>query len=656
MDPVGKTVLINSKDCEQDQNCQRQLPLIITGVIRDLPHNTQLVADLLIPNTSAADPMSQAIKKIWVFDKGWGYVQLAPGANSDVVLKKLKTIIDQSVDPSKLLNVAMPGSNLLTPRLIHFRDAHLTTDNFDSMTPPGSETTVFGFGLIGVLILLVASFNFTNLATATASLRRREISLRKVMGATRGQLISQFLGETFITTIVALIFSLALVEILLPLFNRLLDAPVSFDYAADWPLLLGIIGVAIAVGLLGGIYPALVLSAFKPVVGLRTNSAAQSRAGSLRTVLVVAQFAVSIGLGIAAIVVFSQISFARSVDLGFEKNGILVVEARDMSPSKRESFAQALRANPSISDVAISDMVPLDKGGNNVEAHVPGSVSHELFRMVSGSPQYMQLYDIRLLAGRHLSPSRGEDTYSGEGKRYNILINATTARGFGFSPQTAIGKTVRLNTTDANIVGVIADIKMQGASQPAAGTIYRYGPEFSDNISVRIKSQSIPDTLEYVDKTWRGFEPSIAIRRHFLTETFEKQFRSVEREGFIFGLFVLIAIFIACLGLFGLAAFTAQQRTKEIGLRKVFGAKSRDIVLLLLWQFTIPVLAANLIAWPVAYYYLNRWLEGYADRISLNPLYFVLSGISALIIAWATIYLHAARVANANPIGALRYE
>jgi putative ABC transport system permease protein len=239
---------------------------------------------------------------------------------------------------------------------------------------------------------------------------------------------------------------------------------------------------------------------------------------------------------------------------------------------------------------------------------------------------------------------------------HNVLINEAAAARMGFTPQQAIGKTVLFGLNHVNIVGVLADAKYGGAREPVKPTAFDYYAEQPANVALRLRADMIPQTLSFIDKSWHSFAPITAVQRHFLDDSFDKLYSADEREGAMFGIFVGIAIFIACLGLFGLAAFTAGRRTKEIGIRKVFGARTRDVVFLLIWQFSIPVLIANAIAWPLAWYYLRGWLQGFAYRISLNPLYFAGVGTVALVIAWITIFTHAWRVARANPINALRYE
>lgn len=664
--PMGKTLVISGQQCDDTaQNCEiKQTALIVTGVLRDLPHNTQLEAEVMIPNTSAAFPMNKDMRENWLWLSGWGYVRLVPGADPNAVTAKLKAIIDRSVDPKKLMNIKGRGSDLLALNLTRFTDAHLSTDRFGSMTPGGSWTIVFGFSAIGALILLIACFNFTNLATARAMMRAREISLRKVVGAKRQQLIVQFLGEALMTAMIALIFALALVEILLPLFDRVLGLPIQIHYFRDWPLLLLIVGAAMVAGLLSGAYPALVLSRFRPAATLRTSHSGLAGSGRLRASLVVMQFAVSIGLGVAAAVIFAQISFSRNVDLGFRKEAIAIINIGSIPPSTADSLARVLRGSPDIANAATSADIPFSGGHNHVPIHTPGATSSEELVMVPASPDYIQLYDIRLLAGRLLSEERAIDGLPPAevrgGKPFNVLLNAAAARRLGYSPQAAIGKTLILDGLGHNsvtVVGVVADTKQDGPKSLVEGTIYMYWRAYPvDSLSVRIRAGQEQAALSFIDRTWHAFAPGIAIQRHFLDDDYDKQFHAEERQGKLFGVFVGIAIFIACLGLFGLAAFSTERRTREIGLRKTFGAGTSDIVWMLLRQFSVPVLIANAIAWPVAWYYLHDWLQSFAYRITLSPLYFLGAGAIALAIAWATVFVHALRVARGNPVHALRYE
>ena len=648
--------------CADNRNCTlRQQALTVTGILKDLPHNTQFRIDVLVPAT-ALPPDPGPVNWLWL--DGWSYVRLAPGTDPNAVLAKFRTIIDRSIDMMQRMNVKARASDVIAPRLVPFAQVHFASDRVYDMAPPESWTVITGFSAIGVLILLIACFNFTNLATARAMMRAREISLRKVVGARRRQLAVQFLGEAVMTAMIALLLALALTEVLLPLFDRVLGLPIRLAYLRDWPLLLALVGLGIAAGLLSGAYPALVLSGFRPAATLRAAHAGQAGSGALRTLLVTLQFAVSIGLGIAAAVIFAQISFTRNVDLGFRKDAIAILKISDIPPATAEALALGLRQSADIAAVATSDDIPFTGGHNHTVVHAPGAAASEEVVQVSASPDYMTLYGIKLLAGRLLSEARPADGPTPEqahlSQAFNVLINAGEARRLAWSPQQAIGKVLTVNNkahTKLTIVGVVADTKQDGPKSAAEGILYMYRRQVPmDTMSVRIRDGHVQDGLAVIARTWHAYAPSAALQWHFLDDDYDKQFQSDEREGRLFGLFVGIAIFIACLGLFGLAAFTSERRTREIGLRKVFGAATGDIIWMLLRQFSMPVLIANAIAWPVAWYYLHGWLQGFAYRIPLSPIYFVGAGATALVIAWGTVFAHAHRVAGANPIHALRTD
>jgi len=666
-DPIGKFLTTSLGNCaDSDTACKsKTVALKVTGIMRDLPHNSQLTGDVFLPNTSIADRYSQQQKQCWNCENGLGYVSLAPGADPQAVVAAMAPLLDRAVTPGLRKNgSALSGSQAYHVHLTPFTQVHLTSGQWAfNQTPAASWTTIYGVAAIGILILLVACFNFMNLATARAMLRAREIALRKTMGASRRQLIVQFLGEAVLMAVIALALALALAEIMLPVFDKFLRRPIGFQYGQDWALLLVLIGIAVAAGLISGSYPALVLSGFRPATVLRSNTSGQAGSGSLRTVLVVLQFAVSIGLGIAATVVFSQISFARNIDLGFRHDNIVLIGRGSMAGEKREAFAQALRANPGIAEVGLSNLAPFDNGQSTGPARVPGHSDIITINKVAISPDFPKVYAIKLVAGRMLSEARGDDRINAmsndadpKNEGHNIVINAAAAGRLGFTPEHAVGKTILFGYDHVNIAGVLADAKVDGARAPVKPTAYFYDPKYPMGFSVRLRSGTIPQTLAFIDRTWHAFQPLAAIRRNFLDDSFDKLYLADERQGTMFGIFVGIAIFIACLGLFGLAAFTAGRRTREIGVRKVFGARTRDVVFLLLWQFSIPVLIANAIAWPIAWYYLQGWLQGFAYRIALSPIYFIGAGAVALMVAWATIFSHARRVARANPIHALRYE
>jgi putative ABC transport system permease protein len=664
-DVVGRVLTVNpdlAGGCKGDDSAclNATYPLTVTGVLRDLPHNTQLLANIVAPNSSRADSMSQQAKSSeWLANNFvFGYVELAPGVMPEAVSAQIVPLLDRLVDLKKLgysgtLSQFEPSQYFLTP----FRDVHLTSDQNGGMRPPGSWTTVRALAGIAMLIVLVACCNVMNLATARASLRSREIAIRKLGGAKRRQLVAQLLGEAVLMAFISLAVALSLVEVVQPAYGRFLEAPISLSYT-DGSLMALLIAGAAGVGLLGGLYPALVLSGFRPVSALKPGGAGVPGSGLLRAILVVAQFAISIGLGVAAVVVLRQIDFARHVDLGINRENVVVVHGiARMTPSERDTFASALKANPDIESLAYSRGVPFGLWGFYDVIQMPGGPRVEA-EEINISPEFPTLYGMRLLAGRLLSADRAGDLWT-SGGAHNLLINEAAARRLGLSPAEAVGKISYTADQAATIVGVVADANLRGVHDPLEPITFRFDNSRAGtmaDLSARIRAGRIAETLAYIDRTWRTLEPGASIQRAFLSESMERFFRQDEREGTLLGIFVGIAIVIACLGLFGLTVFTAERRTKEIGVRKIVGARTSDILRLMLWRISLPVLIANLIAWPLAYHYLSRWLEGYAYRIWLSPAYFLAAGLAALFIAWATVFVHTLRLARASPVQALRYE
>ena len=660
---IGKQVVISRASCGEEKiSCPAAATLRVTGVMRDLPHNTQFKIGAVIPYTSPVDRIGDGGKKEWFSFNGYGYVRLAPKSDPIQVTAKLGGIMDRLLNFSADFGTRIPASKMMQVELVPFRDVHMNTSNtMGNSVPSGSWTTVYGLGLIGLVILAAACFNFTNLATARAMMRAREIGLRKCVGANRRQVAIQFLGEAVIMAVIALAFAMALVEILLPSFDRFVVRPITLNYLADWPFVLIIVAIAVLAGLLSGIYPALILSNFRPATALRSNQSGQAGSGWLRTALVVLQFAVSITLTISTLVVFAQIDFARNQQLGFRHDNTIIIQTdRRMTPEMRESFINALRAYPGVSGVAASGNIPFSDHVNVDSVKLPGQPGSLTVEQVLITPEFVDLYGMKLTAGRPLTDKRAEDAVinrpNAKNDGHNILINETAARFLGLNKQGAVGKTVIIDKAALHIVGVLKDFRFKGARQAVQPTFYSNDKLDSGVLSVRLTGYDVPGTVAFIDHTWHHMSPSIAIERNFLDDSFEKLYASDHKQGALFGIFVAVAILIAALGLFGLAAFTVDRRTKEIGVRKVFGARISNVVILLIWQFSAPVLIANLIAWPLAWYYLHGWLQGFALHIVLGPVYFAAAGIGALLIAWATVFSHAVRVARANPIHALRTE
>jgi putative ABC transport system permease protein len=664
-DPVGRLLSVNTGSCAADTiSCVNEaVPLRVTGVMGDLPDNTHMRGEAVIPHNSPATSITEENKRSFFQLNGYGYIRLAPGSDPTAVAAKIPALLDRNVDVMHDLGMPLQASKAIEVHLVPFTGVHLAEgERFGDMVPAGSRVMLYGLGVIGLLILLVACFNFTNLATARAMLRAREIALRKTAGAHRGQLIVQFLGEAVVTALLALALALSLVEIVLPAYGAFLERPLTFRYLADWPVLALSVTIAILAGLISGAYPALVLSRFQAAAILRASGPGHTGSSRLRAALVVLQFAVAIGLGIVTLAVFAQIDFARRLELGFRHDNIVQIDTnRRMGASERETFIAELRRHPHIQDVAQSADIPFSRSSMVAQMRLPGGSEYLTMDRQQITPEFFRLYGMQLAAGRFLSDDRGDDRMANslpvpENEGKNIMINQTAALRFGFTPAEAVGKTVLFGPARVRIVGVLRDTRIDGAREPARSLVFLNYKGYANYVSVRIDGAYVPEVVDFIDRSWRRFAPHVAIRHQFSDELFAELYSADEKQGMLFGAFVAIAIAIACLGLFGLAAFTAARRTREIGIRKTFGARSRHVVRLLLWQFSIPVLLANLIAWPIAWLGLREWLQSFADRIALHPGYFIAVGLAALLIAWATVFVHAWRVAQASPVRALRYE
>lgn len=570
------------------------------------------------------------------------------------------------------VGAGQPASELMAIEFYNIEDIHLKSNSRGAIKPRGSLAMVLTFVAIAVLTLLVAATNFTNLSTARASLRAREIGIRKVAGASRRQLIIQFLGESVALSILALFAALAIVELTLPALNSFLARQLTLSYSNDYGLISAIIAIATATGVLSGLYPALMLSSYRPAAVLKSGPPERQGDSGPRAYLIIGQFAVSIALIIVTGITIAQTEYVRSFDIGIDKNNKLIL--RGMNDDRvREginTFKAQLLAHPDIRFAASSSTVPGD-GHDFTEAYrLPGQESEKPLLIVTqhAGPDFFEAYGARILAGRSFSEAFLSDVFRGYGETERrqgaaVMVNRSALNILGFAgPQDAIGKEIRYFIGDSEpdvsltIVGVVDDIHYRSARDDVRPTVFLVDEPNFFSMTISYETDDLPALAAFVDKAWSDLFPDIPIRRIGFDDHQEALYASDTSASQLFAAFAGLAILISCLGLFGLAAFVAERRTKEIGVRKVLGAKVADIVKLLTWQFSKPVLLANLIAWPVAWYFMRQWLDGFAYRIDLSIFYFVAAGAGALAIAWLTVAAHAFRVARSNPVHALRYE
>lgn len=530
----------------------------------------------------------------------------------------------------------------------------------------GSITYVYIFLAAGLLILLTACINFMNLSTARSGSRAREVGMRKVVGAGRHQLIRQFIGESFIYTILSMVLAFFLAALLIPSVRNITGQALRFNNLGDPVILLSLLGTALFTGFLSGSYPSLFLSAFQPVRVLKGSPRAGGKGSGFRKVLVVFQFSVSIILIISTIVFSRQISYMRHKSLGFARDQVVVVRNQGENELRNvEPFKQLLKNNPRILAITGCMALPHRIGMyNNVTWE--GAANDENIAIIHNTVDYdfLETFEIPLLAGRNFSPEFVSDARGGTGNPENagaIILNETAVKRFGWDDP--IGKKVIQTFGEHRIIltviGVVRDFHFSDLKNPIQPLKIFLGPRSTKNyIALRISSEGVDESLKAIKSAWNQFNPNYPFEYFFYDSVFAEQYRSEERLQALFGYFSVLAVFIGCLGLLGLAAFAAEQKTKEIGIRKILGASSGGMVVLLSRQFTRWVLVASLIAWPVAYFAMDRWIRGFAYHINLTetiPL-FLLSAILALTIAWLTVSFQAVKAARRNPIDSLRYE
>ena len=642
-----------------------QAELNVTAIIADLPRNTHMDFAMLASTTALPILMGPNAMENWGSNNYYTYLRLPPDYDVTALTDRFAGFLQ------KHLGETAPGWNAIG--LQRLTDIHLTSDRDGEWRENGSLAMVYTFSAVAIVVLMIACINFMNLTTARSTQRGKEVGIRKVVGARRRHLVVQFLAESTLLVALAMLLAVALVELALPLFAGFLELPLNFSMAQRDTLLL-LLAAIVVVGLLAGSYPAFYLSHFRPVEVLKGH-ASNSGSAWLRKSLVVFQFATSIALLIATGVVIAQMRYARDLDLGYERAQNIVTSLPFFAPlwETYEPLKAELEAHPDILSAVYSSRTPgmrsLDGGG-----YLPGDaqVSGENILGISDIKvdyQWFDHYEVEFLAGRafHESERRVESpTKDNPITRGAAILNESGARRFGWSPEEAVGKVVRQLANedldqfiDREVVGVIPDIHFASLHNEMKATIYAEpDPGYRRRLSIKVAPGDPSSAIAHFEAVWARLLPDEPASWEFLDDTFAALYRSERRQAQMFGLFSGFAIFVATLGLFGLASFTTERRTKEIGIRKVMGARVRDIVMLLTSDFTRLVLLANVLAWPVAYFFMRDWLSRFVYQAPFASWagYFLIAAVVALAVAWLTIALQASRAARARPVLALRYE
>ncbi len=644
VDVIGETLTLNTSDG------------VVSAVIADMPENSHFVIDALAPMERLVERFGPGFVEGWGNNSFLTYIKLAEGADINSVRNNMDDFLVRHI----AANAPTTTSFVFQP----ITDIHLYSSRQLEMKPNGSIANVYMLIAISSIVLAIACINFMNLTTARATQRAREVGVRKAIGATRQTLVRQFLGEATGITFLALLGAIAIVEMGLPSFNAFMGAQIEFNYLSDPVIIGGFAAVLLIVGALAGSYPAFVLSAFQPASVLKSSQAAGGGGSTLRRLLVIGQFTVSVVLMIATGIVYAQIQFAKSVAPGYEIDQRIIVAApRGPDPLPvYTTFKNELAGNPDIVTIAAGSRMPttalLDGDGYQLIGGEDNTVYS--FRTLGADYGFFETFGIKMVSGRSFSEEFGVDAIEGAGG--SAIINESAARILGYSqPGDAIGKRLgRLSgqpTPDAyTIVGVASDIQFTSVHSEIEPLVTLRMPARFNFFGIHFKTTDLGATLAAIDNAWATAAPEFPIIRSFLDESFEALYRAEERQGQIFTTFASLAILIACLGLFGLASFTAERREKEIGIRKSMGATIFSVVRLLSTEFAVLVLIANVIAWPLAWYVMRTWLDGFAYRVGISPEVFIAAGGISVVIALATVSVQAARSAAISPAVSLRSD
>ncbi|MFC2158459.1 ABC transporter permease [Acidobacteriota bacterium] len=627
---------------------------LVTGIMQEMSPKSHFFADMIVSmKTVSQDPeLQKAYFQNWVRHEFYTYVLLREGYSGMDLQAKLPAFIEKNA--AQQIKAVLGGSlvSLVQP----LKRIHLHSNLQAEIRPNSDIKYVYIFSVIAFFILLIACVNFMNLATARSANRSKEVGLRKVVGASRFLLIKQFLGESLLFTFFSLLLAAALVISFLPSFNALTGKAIEANQLGSIAVLGFTLFILIFVGIVSGSYPAFFLSRHDPAQVLKRFSRMGGKSPWLRKGLVVGQFGISIILIISTVVVFNQLDYLRNKKLGFDKEHVVLVPIRDNSLRKNaESIKAELQQNPGIGDVTMANAFPGGRAAGDVVRLITeeGDKTYTT-QMIYADADYLKTMGIEIIQGRDFSKEMGTDADSA------FIVNEAAVQlmqlddplraelEYGYSDD-EVGKR-------GKIIGVARDYQFQSLKAKIAPLVIHIWPYGIRSYAIRIRPANIPATLSFIESKWKVLDPGHPFEYSFMDETFDRIYRSEEKLGQIFGIFSGLAIFIASLGLFGLALFTVEQRTKEIGIRKVLGASAGNILFTVSREFGFLVLLANVVAWPLSYLLMHNWLKGFVYRTGIEPWIFFLAAGTALVIAMMTVGFQALKAAVADPIDSLRYE
>ena len=636
-DPVGRTLRYQ----------QEEDAYTVTGIVADPPDNSSIRFTFIASASSNEYYLFDLGENAWQNNSWNTFVVLAEGSTGAGFQAQMPGLVKKYVaredyDPVK-------SSQYIVQPL---RDLHLRSRYNFGIRGQGNITYVYLFSAIGLVILLLACVNYTNLAVARSVGRSREVGMRKVVGAWRRQLVAQFLGESVLMASLALVLAIGLVYALAPFFGRLVERPIQLDFVGNGLLLPGLLLLVVLVGLLSGSYPAFFMASLRPIQVLMGKGDSRTSKFRVQRLLIVGQYAASIALVACSFVVYQQLRYVQHKELGYNREHVVTVPVRD--GGVRENYAvirEAWLRDPHVVAVTSSTDLPTNVQNSQIISGWDGSSEDEslpIYRLDVGH-DFLKVFGIELAAGRSFKREAATDGESG------YLINETAARAMGWTPEEAIGKHFVHEEEVRTVIGVVRDFHMHSMHLAIQPLLILLNPDRIWNISAKVRPENLPGTIALFERTVKQFTP-YPFEYRFLDDQFDELYKKEVRLGETFGFFTALALLIASLGLFGLAAFAAQQRTKEIGVRKVLGASVPGIITLLSMDFLKLVGLAFVVAAPVAYFLMHRWLEGFAYRIELGPGVFLLTGGLVVLIAVLTVSYQSVKAALGDPVKSLRYE
>jgi len=623
----------------------------IDAVMENVPQNSHFHFDFL----ASLETLSYLYGKRLLQHPGYlsfySYVLLQENAEPLDLENKFREVVKD--------HYGEKATSLRTLKLQPLKSIHLHSHLEGELEANSSVSLIYSYSAIALFILIIAAFNFINLSTARSSKRAQEVGMRKTLGATRFQLVRQFLGETVIFSFLSFILAIIMVRGLLPFFNSLTGKDLYFGSLYSTVMLIGLGGIVILVGILGGLYPSLFLSSFEPIRTLKGKWGSGGRSGSFRRILVISQFVISIALIIGTIIIRRQLNFMRNQNLGFRKEHVVIIPMHD--PEVKQDYEVVkgdLLKNPSILAVTASSSVP-GRPVSNIAYRMEDlpDNQHANINTFFVDHDFFETFGIEMARGRGFSKDFVTD------KESAFILNETAVRKMSWN--SGINKQITwpsdLRRKDAivkkgRVVGVVNDFHITSLHVSIEPAIFHIRPSNFRFLSVRIASGNIPKMLSFLESKWRQFSPAFPFEYSFLDKDFNRLYRDDRKEGRVIGIFTILALFIACLGLIGLTSFSAEQRTKEIGIRKVLGASVSEIFILITKEFAKWILIANILAWPVAYFVMKRWLQDFAYRVSIGVDIFLLSALIGFSVALATVSFQLIKAAKANPINSLKYE